>query len=195
MANRSGTVRITGDPDADDLVNTNPMALLIAMLLDQQIPLEWAFASPLRLQQRLGGDLDVEVIASMDPDQLAKIFGEKPALHRYPAAMAKRTQALCQHIVDHYDGDARAVWHRSRSADRLFDRILALPGFGDEKSRIFLALLAKRFRVQPAGWETHAGPFADDLPRTAADIDGPEALARVRAWKREQKTKGLEKGD
>ncbi|RMH75917.1 MAG: Fe-S cluster assembly protein HesB, partial [Actinomyces sp.] len=119
----------------------------------------------------------------------------KPALHRFPASMAKRIQDLCRHLVDVHDGDAAAVWRDVRSGAELLDRLRDLPGYGDEKARIFVAILAKRFGVRPPGWEEAAGPFADDTPRSVADIDSPEALARVRDWKKAQKARGRSKAD
>lgn len=191
----TGTLAVTGDGAADALVNNEPLALLLAMLLDQQIPMEWAFKSPSRLAERLGGQLDASAIAAMDPADLEAAFCTKPALHRFPAAMARRAHDLCRHLVEHYDGDAGDVWASAASGRDLFDRVRALPGYGDEKSMIFLAILAKRFGVRPGGWEPMAGPFADATPRSVADIDGPEALARVRAWKKEQKAAGRSKQD
>ena len=189
----AGTLAVTGDDVADALVNTDPLALLLAMMLDQQIPMEWAFKSPSRLAERLGGELDAAAITAMDPADLEAAFCTKPALHRFPAAMARRAHELCRHVADGYDGDAGAVWASAGSGQDLYDRVRALPGYGDEKTKIFLAILAKRFAVRPDGWEHHAGPFADDAPRSVADIDGPEALARVRAWKKEQKAAGKSK--
>lgn len=191
----AGTLAVTGDEAADALVNTEPLALLLAMLLDQQIPMEWAFKSPVRLAERLGGELDAAAVADMDPADLEAAFSAKPALHRFPAAMARRAHALCRHVAENYDGDAGAVWGTAGTGRELYDRVRALPGYGDEKSMIFLAILAKRFAVRPDGWGDCAGPFADDTPRSVADIDGPEALARVRAWKKEQKAAGRSKQD
>ena len=188
----AGTLAVTGDDAADGLVNNEPLALLLAMLLDQQIPMEWAFKSPSRLAERLGGELDAAAIAAMDPADLEAVFGTKPALHRFPAAMARRAHELCRHLDEHYDGDAGRCGPAG-SGQELYDRVRALPGYGDEKSMIFLAILAKRFAVRPDGWDGYAGPFADDTPRSVADIDGPEALARVRAWKKEQKAAGRSK--
>lgn len=190
-----GTLAVTGDPDTDRLLNTDPLALVLGMLLDQQVPMEWAFASPARLQERLGGHLDAGRIATMEPDDLLTAFKGPPALHRFPGSMAKRAQALCAHLVEHHGGDAADVWEGAADAADLFRRVRALPGFGDEKAKIFTALLAKRFGVRPAGWEEHAGPFADPEPRSVADIDGPESLARVRAWKQERKRAGKTKQD
>ena len=190
-----GTLAVTGDNAADTLVNTDPFALLLAMLLDQQIPMEWAFKSPSRLAERLGDRFDAAAIAAMDPADLEATFCTKPALHRFPAAMARRAHELCRHLTENYDGDAGAVWTSAGSGQELYDRVRALPGYGPEKSMIFLAILAKRFGASPDGWERLAGPFADDTPRSVADIDGPEALARVRAWKKEQKAAGRSKQD
>ncbi|MCY3560782.1 MAG: Fe-S cluster assembly protein HesB [bacterium] len=190
-----GTLAVTGDEVADALVNTEPLALLLAMLLDQQIPMEWAFKSPSRLAERLGGKLDAGAVAAMDPADLEAAFCAKPALHRFPAAMARRAHELCRHVAEQYDGNAGAVWGRAADSGDLYDRVRALPGYGEEKSMIFLAILAKRFAVRPDGWAAYAGPFADDTPRSVADIDGPEALARVRAWKKDQKAAGRSKQD
>ena len=187
-------IPVTGDPDADRLLAENPLALLIGMLLDQQVPMEWAFRGPFTLRQRLGG-LDATAIAAMSPDALEAVFRAKPALHRFPGSMAKRTHALCQHLVDEYGGDAGAVWRGVTSGDELYARLVALPGFGPEKAKIFQALLAKRLEVRPDGWERAAAPFSDDTPRSVADIDSPETLARVRDWKRTQKRHGRGKAD
>ena len=191
----SGTLAVTGDEAADSLVNTDPLALLLAMLLDQQIPMEWAFKSPYRLAERLGDRFDAAAIAAMDPADLEAAFCTKPALHRFPAAMARRAHEMCRHLTERYDGDAAEVWSSAGSGQELYDRVRALPGYGHEKTMIFLAILAKRFGARPDGWERVAGPFADDTPRSVADIDGPEALARVRAWKKEQKAAGRSKQD
>jgi uncharacterized HhH-GPD family protein len=186
---------VTGDADADALLVTDPLALLIGMLLDQQVPMEWAFRGPLRLKERLGGNLDAGEIAAMPVDDVIAVFSAKPALHRFPGAMAKRTHALCVHLVEGYGGDAEKVWADARSGDELFERLAALPGFGREKAKIFLALLAKRLGVRPTGWEVAAEPFSDATPRSVADIDSPESLVRVREWKRAQKAKGKGKAD
>jgi len=190
-----GTLAVTGDAQSDQLVNTDPLALLLGMLLDQQVPMEWAFKGPQRLTERLDEPLDAHRIASMDPDDFAAHVREKPALHRFPSSMATRIQALCQHLVDEYDGDAAAIWSDVRDPDVLLRRLMALPGYGEEKARIFVAILAKRFGRRPKGWEIAAGPFADDEPRSVADIDGPESLSRVRAWKKAQKAAGKSKSE
>jgi uncharacterized HhH-GPD family protein len=189
------TLPVTGDAEADALLVSDPLALLIGMLLDQQVPMEWAFRGPLRLKERLGGTLDAGAIAAMPVDDVIAVFSTKPALHRFPGAMAKRTHALCVHLLDEYGGRAERVWTEATTGDELFDRLAALPGFGREKAKIFLALLAKRLGVRPEGWEVAAEPFSDSTPRSVADIDSPESLARVREWKKAQKAKGKSKAD
>jgi len=187
-----GTLAVTGDADADALINSDPLALLIGMLLDQQVPMEWAFRGPATLLERLGS-LDAVAIAEMEPDLLDIECRTKPAVHRFPGSMAKRIQALCQHIVDNYDGDASLLWGSATSGADLKQRLVSLPGYGDEKAMIFTAILAKRMGVAPDGWQDAAGPFSDDTPRSVADIDGPEALTTVREWKKAQKAAGKSK--
>jgi len=184
------TLPVTGDPAADALLVEEPLALVIGMLLDQQVPMEWAFSSPLKLRERLGGSLDATRIASMPLEKLEVVFKGPPALHRYPGSMAKRTQQLCQHLVDSYGGEAAAVWAGVDDGAELVRRVRALPGFGGEKAKIFAALLAKRFGVRPAGWEEHTTPFSDASHRSVADVDSAEALAEVRAFKKMMKAQG-----
>lgn len=186
---------VTGDAEADGLLDREPLALLIGMLLDQQVPMEWAFASPARLAARLGGTLEAGAIAELDPEALEAAFKEKPALHRYPASMARRTQELCRHLVDTYGGSAERVWTDPGGGAEVLERLQALPGFGEEKARIFLAVLAKRRGVRPDGWEEAAAPFSDDQRRSVADIDSPQTLAEVRAFKKAKKAAGKTKGD
>lgn len=181
---------VTGDPEADRLLVDDPLARLIGMLLDQQVPMEWAFGSPLKLKERLGGQLDASVIAALPLEELEAMFKGPPALHRYPGSMAKRTQQVCQHLVDHYGGRAEAVWTGVDSGAELYDRLHALPGFGGEKAKIFMALLAKRFGVRPAGWEEPARPFSDSTHRSIADVDSAESLLEVRAFKKMMKAMG-----
>ncbi|MBM3676085.1 MAG: Fe-S cluster assembly protein HesB [Actinobacteria bacterium] len=188
------TFPVTGDPTADRLLVDDPLALLIGMLLDQQVPMEWAFKGPATLQARLGG-LDAAAIAGMDPDELDRVFREKPALHRYPGSMAKRTHALCAHVVAEYGGDPSRIWKRTSDPQVVLDRLRALPGYGDEKARILLAVLGKRFGKAPPGWEAVAVPFGDEQPRSVADISSREAFDKVRAWKQAQKAKGKSKTD
>jgi uncharacterized HhH-GPD family protein len=186
---------VTGDPEADQLLADDPLALLIGMLLDQQIPMEWAFAGPLKLRERLGGRLDAAEIAATDPIKLEAVFKGPPALHRFPGSMAKRTQALCQYLVDNYGGDAATVWADVADGRELVRRVRDLPGFGADKSKIFSALLAKRFGVRPPGWEQATAPFSDGQPRSVADIDSTETLQQVRAWKKSMKAQGKTKSD
>jgi uncharacterized HhH-GPD family protein len=191
----SATLPVTGDPEADKLLETDPFALLLGMLLDQQVPMEWAFRGPSTLRERLGGRLDPATIAAMSPDDVEAIFRAKPALHRYPGSMAKRAHALSTHIVENFGGDTAAIWTTATDAAELYRRLRELPGFGEDKAKIFLAVLGKRFDAAPKGWEALAKPFSDAKPRSVADIDSPEALKRVRAFKQEQKAKGKGKAD
>lgn len=191
----AGTLAVTGDRDADRLLNRDPLALMIGMLLDQQVAIEFAFLGPYRLAERLGGHLDAYVIGRMPPEEFVELCRARPALHRFPAAMADRLQAMCRHLVDHYDGDAAAIWRRVRRADTLRDRLLAVPGFGPEKTRIFIALLAKRFGRRPTGWEDEAGVFSDGELRSVADLDSPEALVALRDRRRTLKAEGRTKAD
>jgi uncharacterized HhH-GPD family protein len=147
------------------------------------------------LKERLGGKLDAVAMARMDPDEFLALFKGPPALHRFPGSMGKRAQAVVQQIVDEYGGDASRIWLEAKDGEDLQRRLLALPGFGPDKTRIFIALLAKRMGVRPEGWEEAAGPFADDTPRSVADIDSPETLARVREWKQMMKKQGKTKAD
>ncbi len=182
-------LHLTDDADADRLLSENPLALLIGMLLDQQVPMEWAFASPAKLDERLDGPLDASTIAATDPERLEELFRDKPALHRYPGAMAKRVHALCQHIVDEYDGQADAVWADVDDGRALLRRLKALPGYGDQKARIFLALLGKQCGVTPEGWREAAGDYGTDGHRSIADVTSPETLMKVREFKQAQKQK------
>jgi uncharacterized HhH-GPD family protein len=175
---------LTGDPAADRLLAEDPLALLLGMLLDQQFPMERAFHSPYDLRERLGGRLDAAQLAAADPAQLAAAFAGPPALHRYPASMAARTQQLCGHLLERFGGRAEAVWSGAASGAEVLANLRSLPGFGEQKARIFVALLAKRLGVRPPGWEEAAGPYAAAGYFSIADVDGPEALARVREHKR-----------
>jgi uncharacterized HhH-GPD family protein len=191
----AGSFPLTGNALADELISTNPFALLVGMLLDQQVPLEWAFGSPLRLRERLGGKLSPQVVAAMSPDEVEKAFRTKPALHRYPGSMSKRTHDLAVELIARYDGRAENLWETASTGQELLDRLRALPGYGDEKAKILVAVLAKRFGVRPPGWEAACAPFSDDEPRSAADIDSPEAFERVKAWKRTMRQQGKSKQD
>ncbi|WUI01843.1 Fe-S cluster assembly protein HesB [Spirillospora sp. NBC_00431] len=182
-------VHLAQRPEADELLGRSPLAALVGMLLDQQIPMEWAFTGPHTITQRLGSDdLDAHEIAAHDPERFAALLSEKPAVHRYPGSMAKRVQQLCQYLVDNYDGDAEKVWKGVDTGKELFKRLNALPGFGKQKAQIFLALLGKQYGIRPDGWREAAGAYGEEgSRRSVADITGPESLAQVRAFKQEQK--------
>jgi len=181
---------LSGDEAADKLLTESPLALLIGMVLDQQVPLERAFKSPFDLQQRLGRTLDASDLAAMDPEALATVFSERPALHRFPKSMAGRVQEACQIIVDFYDGDAAAIWTTAADGKELLANVKALPGFGEQKARIFIALLGKQLGVKPPGWQKVAGPFGvTGSFRSVADIESPETLAKVRKYKQRMKAK------
>ena len=172
----------TPDPEANELLASNPLALLLGMLLDQQVTMEAALRAPLVLRDRLGGTLDARAVAEMDPDKLDAVFRERPALHRFPGAMAKRAHALCRYLVAHHDGRAEQVWAGAGSGQELLDRVAALPGFGPDKSRIFVGVLGKRLGVQPPGWEGVAADWA-----SIADVDSYERIAEIRDKKRAAK--------
>lgn len=191
----SPTIPITGDEAADSLLVEDPLALLLGMMLDQQITMEKAFMGPYVLQERLGRKLDAADIAAMDPEELETVFKTVPAIHRFPGSMAKRAQSLCQALVESYDGDASAVWRDVDTGKELVTRLQKLPGFGKEKSKIFAALLAKRLGVRPVGWEEATAPFSDDQPRSVADIGSREEFDKVRTWKKQMKAQGKAKSD
>ncbi len=176
---------LTNDPEANGLVATDHLALLIGLVLHQQIPTEKAFHSPLVLRERLGRDLDAADIAGMDPEGLEETFKEKPALHRFPGAMAKRVQSVCSFISETYDGDVAAIWDGVGDADKLLERMLAIPGFGEYKARIYLGLLAKRFGVRPRGYTKHL-PSWPSIVDVASPDDLAELKARKKAWKESQ---------
>ena len=179
---------LTGDADADALLASEPLALLIGMVLDQQIPMERAFKAPLDLKQRLGGSLDPATIAAMPPDDLAAVFAAKPALHRFPKSMAGRVQEVCGAVVDTYGGDASAIWTTAADGKQLLANLKALPGFGDQKARIFVALLGKQMGVRHDGWAAAAGAYGEpDSYRSVADIVDAESLGRVRSYKQQMK--------
>jgi uncharacterized HhH-GPD family protein len=173
---------------ANELLTHDPLALLIGMLLDQQIPMEKAFTSPEVLRERLGGELDVRTIAEYDTDAFEQLFRQVPALHRFPAAMAKRVRELARVLVDRFDADASTVWTGAASGTELVARIAQLPGFGAQKARIFAALLGKQFAVQPPGWREAAGDYGvDGARRSVADVVDAESLRAVRAYKQQLK--------
>ena len=176
------------DDEANELLSRNALALLIAMLLDQQVPLERAFSAPRDLWRRLGHEPTAGELASFDPEALAAVFSERPALHRFPKAMAARTQDLARLIVADYDGDAAALWATASSGDQLLTRVSALPGFGEAKAKIFVALLGKQLGVRPPGWQMAAGPFGEEGSYVSvADITDDESLGKVRSYKQAMK--------
>ncbi|MEV6103205.1 HhH-GPD-type base excision DNA repair protein [Streptomyces sp. NPDC051940] len=182
-------LHLAQNPEADELLGRSPLAALVGMLLDQQIPMEWAFSGPHTIAARMGADdLDAHEIAAMDPEAFAAVLQEKPAVHRYPGSMAKRVQQLCQYLVEHYGGDPEGVWRDAKTGAELLKNLTALPGFGKQKAQIFLALLGKQLGVQPPGWREAAGAYGDRGSfRSVADITGPESLTKVRAFKQEAK--------
>jgi uncharacterized HhH-GPD family protein len=170
--------------DANALLSRSPLALVIGMVLDQQVTIEKAFSSPAVLVERLGHEPDAAELAGYDPEALAAVFAQPPALHRYPRAMAARVQELCRLIADRYDGDPDRIWSGVRSGDELLGRVAELPGFGAQKAQIFVALLGKQLGVRPKGWREAAGPFGGRTSyRSVADIVDADSLARVRAYK------------
>ena len=181
-------LHITGDGAADALLTDEPLALLIGMLLDQQIAMETAFAGPLKIRDRTGG-LDAAQIAAADPEEFAAAFSQTPAVHRFPGSMAARVQALCQTLVDEWGGDAAALWTQGEPDGRtVLKRLKALPGFGDQKARIFLALLGKQYGYAGDGWREAAGAYGEEGSfRSVADIVSPESLTKVREHKRAAK--------
>jgi len=182
------TISLPVGADANELLSRNPLALLIGMLLDQQVPFEKAFSSPYELVKRLGHEPTAAELAEYDPAALAAIFAERPALHRFPKAMAARTQDLARLIMDSYDGDPAAVWTGATTGKDLVARLAELPGFGGYKAQIFAALLGKQLGVRPDGWREAAGHFGQDGSHySVADIVDDDSLAAVRAYKKDIK--------
>ncbi|MEP6463226.1 MAG: HhH-GPD-type base excision DNA repair protein [Frankiaceae bacterium] len=182
------TLSLAQHPEADALLNANPLALLIAMLLDQQIPMERAFLGPYVLAERLGGRLEAADIADRDAEEFTELAARPPAIHRFPASMATRIQALCRHLVESYGGRAEAVWEDAADGAELQRRLVALPGFGAQKAKIFAALLGKQVGVRPPGWAKAAAPYtAEGQFQSVADVVDAESIERVRAHKSAQK--------
>lgn len=181
-------LQLVQDPAADALLESNPFALLVGMLLDQQIPMETAFAGPKKIADRMGG-VDAAEIAHYDPDRFAALCSEKPAVHRFPGSMAKRIQTLAQVVVDRYEGDAAALWTAGDpDGNEVLKRLKALPGFGEQKAKIFLALLGKQYGVTPTGWRAAAGEYGKAGTRmSVADIVDAESLGQVRSYKKQMK--------
>lgn len=186
-------LQLAQDPDADALLSANPFALLVGMVLDQQIPLEVAFAGPKKIADRMGG-FEVAAIADYDPDKFAVLCSERPAVHRFPGSMAKRIQAVAQIIMDNYDGDAAALWTAGNpDGPELLRRLKELPGFGEQKARIFLALLGKQYSVTPKGWRSAAGDYGRaGTHLSVADIADARSLDKVRSYKKH--LKAVQKG-
>lgn len=185
---RQTRLSLSGNAKADALISKNPFALLVGMVLDQQIPLEWAFTGPLLLAERMTGKLDAATVAGADPDELSELFRERPALHRFPSAMAARVQDLARMIVNEYGGRADRIWTTASSGAELVQRFEQLPGFGKQKAKIFVALLGKQLGVRPEGWREASAPFgAEASTLSVADIDSAATLAAVREHKRQMK--------
>lgn len=185
---RGMTLTLPIDAEANKLLRRSPLALLIGMVLDQQITFEKAFSSPYELVRRLGHEPTAQEIADYDLDALTVIFATPPALHRFPKAMAARVQEVCQVLVEKYDGDAEKLWSGADSGKELFRRMTELPGFGKQKSQIFVALLGKRFGVTPKGWREAAGEYGGEgVHRSVADIVDNDSLVKVREHKQQMK--------
>lgn len=179
-------LQIAQDPAADDLLSKDPFALLTGMLLDQQYPMEHAFRGPWKILSRFG-TLDPADIAAADPETFADLCATPPAIHRYGRSMATRVQQLARAVVDEYDGDAARIWTEAKSGEALVKRLEALPGFGAQKAKIFVALIAKQLDVKPRGWTTVSGDYAKKGYRSVADVVDAESLLKVRAYKKELK--------
>ncbi|MEU1759485.1 HhH-GPD-type base excision DNA repair protein [Micromonospora sp. NPDC005223] len=182
------TLSLPIDPQANELLARSPLALLLGMVLDQQVPMEKAFSSPYVLAQRLGHEPDAAELAGYDPELLVEVFARPPALHRFPKAMAARVQEVCRVLVERYDGDPARLWSDVTDGRELLRRVGELPGFGRQKAQIFVALLGKRFGITPDGWREAAGDYGDaDADRSVADVTDPESLRRVREFKQRMK--------
>jgi uncharacterized HhH-GPD family protein len=181
-------LHITGDDVADRLLSDDPLALLVGMLLDQQVPMETAFAGPAKIRERLGA-FDAATIASTDPAKLVEVFQQTPAVHRFPGSMAERTQALCAALVAEWGGDAARLWtDGDPDGATILKRLKALPGFGDQKAKIFLALLGKQYGLTATGWESAAGHYGEPGSfRSVADIVDAASLSKVREFKKAAK--------
>lgn len=179
-------IQIAQDAHADDVLTKDPFALVVGMMLDQQFPMERAFAGPAKVLDRFG-TLDPAAIAAADPDEFAELCATPPAIHRYGRSMAGRMQELARHVVDEHDGDAARIWTEAKSGDALFARVKALPGFGEQKAKIFVALLAKQLGVKPRGWTTVTGDYGRRGYRSVADVVDGDSLVRVREFKKAAK--------
>lgn len=185
MTNEPGDLRLTGDAAADALLSRDANALLIGMVLDQQVTMEKAFAGPSVIAQRMGGAFDVAAIAAMSEEEFTVICSQRPAVHRFPGAMAKRVQQVCRVLVEEYDADANRVWGSATTGAEVKSALAALPGLGDQKASIFTALLGKQRGVTPPGWREAAGAYGDDgVFSSVADVVDQESLLKVRETKK-----------
>ena len=184
----SMAIQIAQDPAADQVLSADPFALLVGMLLDQQYPMEHAFRGPAKILDRFG-TLDPAAIATAEPDAFADLCATPPAIHRYGRSMAGRVQALAQVVVEEYDGDASRIWTDAKSGEALFARLTALPGYGEQKAKIFVALLAKQLDVKPRGWTTVSGDYSKKGYRSVADVVDADSLKKVRDFKKAAKAK------
>ena len=186
------TLSLAQNPEADALLEANPFALLVGMLLDQQIPMEVAFAGPKKIDERIGG-FDARVIADYNPDEFTALCSKTPAIHRFPGSMSKRVQALAQVVVDQYGGDATALWSDGAEGQEVLRRLKALPGFGEQKAKTFLALLGKQYGVTPKGWRAAAGDYGKaGTHMSVADVKDAGSLQKVRTYKKEAKARSKE---
>ncbi len=185
---QSPDLHLTGEPEPDALLSRDPLALLIGMLLDQQVTMEKAFRGPAVIAERLGRDLDAHDIAGRDPEAFTAVMAGPPAVHRFPGSMGGRVLALCRQLVADYDGDAEAVWRDAADGADLLRRLTALPGFGQQKAKIFLALLGKQLAVRPEGWREAAAPYAEEGTHSSvADVVDADSLQKVRDYKAARK--------
>ncbi|OYO10634.1 Fe-S cluster assembly protein HesB [Enemella evansiae] len=187
MTEKDHDLWLTGDAASDRLLSTDANALLLGMTLDQQVPMEKAFSGPAVIAQRMGGTLDVAKIAAMETEEFVALCSEKPAIHRFPGSMGKRVQQVCRALVDDYDGDAENIWAGVDDGAEVLKRLKALPGFGDQKAKIFLALLGKQWGITPNGWQRAAGDYGKDGFRSVADITDNSSLQKVRETKKQVK--------
>jgi uncharacterized HhH-GPD family protein len=179
-------LHITGDDHADQVLSTDPFALLVGMMLDQQYPMEHAFRGPAKVLERFG-TLDPAAIAAADPEEFAVLCSRPPAIHRFPGSMAARLQELARLVEERYDGHADRLWSEATTGRELLRRVQDLPGFGKQKAQIFVALLAKQLGVRPDGWEAAVGAYAEDGYRSVADVVDPASLQKVRDHKKQVK--------
>ncbi|WP_073950107.1 HhH-GPD-type base excision DNA repair protein [Streptomyces kebangsaanensis] len=180
-------LHLAQDPEADALLGRSPLAVLVGMVLDRWIPVEWAFKGPSTIARRMGtDDLDAHEIVAFEPETFVRLLSDKPAVHSHPESMARSIQRLCHYLVEHYGGDPEAIWRDVDSGQELLRRLAELPGFGEQRARILLALLGKQLGVRPAGWREAAGAYGEERSfRSVADVTGPESLAKVRAYEQE----------